>query len=69
MMNTYKIAVIPGDGIGPEVVAEGIKVLKRVAVLDGGFDFEFTMFPWGCTYYLQNGKMMAEDCGSMMLYF
>ncbi len=60
-MNTYKIAVIAGDGIGPEVIAEGVKVLERVAELDGGFQFEFTHFPWGCEYYLKEGRMMAED--------
>ena len=60
-MIKHKIAVIAGDGIGPEVIAEGIKVLKRVAELDGGFEFEFTEFPWGCKYYLENGRMMAED--------
>ena len=60
-MKTYKIAVIPGDGIGPEVLAEGIKVLQEVARLDGGFAFEFTHFPWGCNYYLEHGRMMAED--------
>ena len=57
----YKIAVIGGDGIGPEVIAEGIKVLNKVAQLDGSFTFEFTQFPWGCEYYLKTGKMMAED--------
>ena len=61
VMETYKIAVIAGDGIGPEVIAEGVKVLKRVAELDGGFQFEFTHFPWGCEYYLREGRMMAED--------
>lgn len=60
-MKTYKVAVIPGDGIGPEVLKEGVKVLKRVAELDGRFQFEFTHFPWGCEYYLKNGRMMAED--------
>ncbi len=44
-MQTYKIAVIAGDGIGPEVIAEGIKVLDEVSRLDGGFNFEFTYFP------------------------
>ena len=47
-MKTYKIAVIPGDGIGPEVLAEGIKVLEEIARLDGRFTFAFTYFPWGC---------------------
>ncbi len=60
-MKKYKIAVIGGDGIGPEVIAEGIKVLNKVAELDGGFEFEFTEFPWGCEYYLKHGKMMADD--------
>ena len=58
---TYKIAVIGGDGIGPEVIAEGVKVLKAVAERDGSFSFDFTCFPWGCEYYLQTGRMMPED--------
>ena len=57
----YKIAVIPGDGIGPEVIGEGVRVLQKVAELDGSFQFEFTQFPWGCGYYLKTGRMMAED--------
>ena len=60
-MKVYKIAVIAGDGIGPEVLAEGIKVLNKVSELDGKFKFEFTHFPWGCDYYLQTGRMMPED--------
>lgn len=57
----HRIAVIPGDGIGPEVIGEGVRVLNRVAELDGSFQFEFTYFPWGCEYYLKHGRMMAED--------
>ncbi len=60
-MQKHKIAVIGGDGIGPEVIDEGIKVLKKVAELDGGFEFEFTEFPWGCEYYLEHGEMMPND--------
>lgn len=60
-MKKYKIAVIAGDGIGPEVIAEGVRVLEHVGKLDGGFEFEFTHFPWGCDYYLQTGKMMPDD--------
>ena len=60
-MNTYKIAVIPGDGIGPEVIDEGVKVLNEVARLDGSFKFDFTYFPWGCEYYKETGRMMAEN--------
>ena len=60
-MQTHKIAVIAGDGIGPEVIAEGVKVLETVAKLDGTFQFDFTYFPWGCDYYKETGRMMAED--------
>jgi len=60
-MKIFKIAVIAGDGVGPEVLAEGIKVLERVAELAGDFQFQFTHFPWGCEYYLEHGRMMAED--------
>lgn len=56
-----KIAVIPGDGIGPEVLEEGLKVLKHIdqQLTDKRFTFEY--FPWGCEYYLEHGKMMADD--------
>jgi len=57
----YKIAVVAGDGIGPEVLAEGIKVLKAAAEMDGSFQFDFTYFPWGCEYYLKTGQMLPED--------
>ena len=60
-MKTYKIAVIAGDGIGPEVIAEGVKVLDAVAAQDGGFQFSFTYFPWGCEFYREHGKMMDDD--------
>jgi len=60
-MTTHKIAVIAGDGIGPEVIDEGIKVLNAVAAKDGSFKFEFTHFPWGCEYYKENGYMMPAD--------
>ncbi len=60
-MKTHKIAVIAGDGIGPEVIGEGVKVLRKVAELDGSFQFEFTHFPWGCEYYLKNRRMMPEN--------
>ena len=59
-MTTHRIAVIAGDGIGPEVIAEGVKVLNAVAAKDGTFGFEFEYFPWGCEYYLKTGRMMAE---------
>ena len=60
-MIKHKIAVIAGDGIGPEVIDEGIKVLNSVAELSKEFEFEFTYFPWGCEYYKRTGKMMDEN--------
>ena len=60
-MITYKMASIPGDGIGPEVISEGIRVLDAAAALDGGFRFDWTEFPWGCDYYLKHGIMMDDD--------
>lgn len=60
-MEKYRIAVVPGDGVGPEVLREGIRVLKRAADLDGGFSIEDVWFPWGCEYYLKTGRMMTED--------
>jgi len=60
-MKKYNVAVIAGDGIGPEVIDEGIKVLQTVAEASGQFAVEFTHFPWGCEYYAKHGKMMDED--------
>ena len=60
-MKRHRIAVVAGDGIGPEVIAEGERILKRVARLDGSFMFSFTHFPWGCEYYLKTGRMMPAD--------
>ena len=60
-MKTYQIAVIAGDGIGPEVTREAMKILRTVAELDGSFDFDFTEFPWGCEYYLRTGEMMPVN--------
>ena len=60
-MKEYQIAVVAGDGIGSEVMAECKKVLNAAASLDGSFRFTFTDFPWGCEYYLKTGQMMPED--------
>lgn len=60
-MKIHKIAVIEGDGIGPEVIEQGIRVMNRIAELDGTFRFDFTHFPWGCEYYLKHGRMIEED--------
>jgi tartrate dehydrogenase/decarboxylase / D-malate dehydrogenase len=59
---TFRIAVIPGDGIGKEVVPEGLKVLERLEATSGGrLTFNFESFPWGSEHYLKTGRMMDED--------
>jgi tartrate dehydrogenase/decarboxylase / D-malate dehydrogenase len=60
-MNEYKIAAIPGDGIGKEVVAAGVQVLEALARRDGAFKLQVQEFPWGSDYYKQHGRMMAAD--------
>ena len=57
-MKTHRIAVIAGDGIGPEVIPAGIEVIEKAAT---GIDLEFVEFPWGCEFYRRNGRMMAAD--------
>jgi len=59
-MNTYKIAVIPGDGIGKEVVPEGLRVLEA-AGKRFKFNCAFTHFDWSCETYVKTGKMMPDD--------
>ncbi|WP_257351136.1 tartrate dehydrogenase [Pseudalkalibacillus decolorationis] len=60
-MKKYEIAVLPGDGIGKEVVPPSLEVLHTIADVHGGLSFEFTEFPWNCDYYLETGKMMPEN--------
>ena len=60
-MDRIECAVIPGDGIGPEVIREGRRVLEAAAEVDGGLAFAFREFPWGCRYYLEHGAMMPGD--------
>lgn len=60
-MKQFHIAVIAGDGIGPEVIAEGKKVFSGIAQMDGTFSVTFEDFPWGCEYYLKSGEMMPEN--------
>ena len=60
MKKTYKIAVMPGDGTGPEVVAEGLKVLKA-ASKKFGFDYKEEMFDYGGDRYLKTGKTITDE--------
>ena len=59
-MGNYDIAVIRGDGIGPEVIEEGVKVLDA-AQRRFGIAFTYTEFPWGSDYYFEHGRMMDAN--------
>lgn len=60
-MKHYRIAAIPGDGIGKEVIAAGVEVLEALAERDGGFRFAFEPYDWGSDYYHRHGRMMPAD--------
>jgi tartrate dehydrogenase/decarboxylase/D-malate dehydrogenase len=59
---TFRVAAVPADGVGTEVVAAGRAVLDALAASSGGaLAFAWTEFPWGCGYYERTGRMMDED--------
>lgn len=60
-MKTYRIATIPGDGIGKEVIPEGRKVLEALAARNPSLKFDFEDFDWGGDYYRAHGVMMPEN--------
>lgn len=60
-MPTFSIAVIPGDGVGVEVVAEGRRVLQAAARRERNLTLRFTTFGWGSAYYRKHGRMMPAD--------
>ncbi|MGE0719383.1 MAG: tartrate dehydrogenase [Alphaproteobacteria bacterium] len=60
-MRIYRIAAIPGDGIGTEVVAAGVQVLDACATRDGGFAMAFDHFDWGSERYKKTGAFMPEN--------
>ena len=60
-MKTYRLAVIEGDGIGREVVPEGLAAIRAAAEVTGSFAIETTDFPWSCEYYSTKGRMMDDD--------
>jgi tartrate dehydrogenase/decarboxylase / D-malate dehydrogenase len=68
-MKNYEIAVLPGDGIGKEVVPVALKVLDTVADIHGGLKFDYKEFPWSCDYYIEHGNMMPDDGLSILKNF
>lgn len=60
-MREYRIAAIPGDGVGVEVVDAGLQALQACAERDGGFRLRVETFGWGSEYYKRHGTMMPDD--------
>ena len=60
MAKNYRIAVIAGDGIGREVMPEGVAAMEAAARAYG-FGFQWHEFDWSCDYYARHGRMMPED--------
>lgn len=60
-MKVYRLAVLPGDGIGPEVITESVQTLTTLADMQGHFRFDMQHFDWGTQRYLHEGAMMPAD--------
>jgi tartrate dehydrogenase/decarboxylase/D-malate dehydrogenase len=60
-MKQFDLHLIPGDGIGTEVVAAGRRVLHSLAAMHGGIELRFRVHDWGCEHYLKKGQMMPAD--------
>ena len=60
-MKSYKLAAIPGDGIGQEVIAAGLQVLQSLQTRMGSFCLDVQHFDWGSDRYVQTGAMMPPD--------
>src|SRR5260221_13482994 len=64
-MNQHTIAVIPGDGIGREVIPEGVRVLEAVGAKHG-IQFRWQEYPWSCDWYKAHGRMCPEDAPDIL---
>src|SRR4051812_49855263 len=61
MAREYRIASIPADGIGPEVISAGLEVLDAVAARDAGFSLTIDHYNWGSNWYRKHGQFMPAD--------
>ena len=59
-MRTHRVAALPGDGIGPEVLEAGLAILEALEKSEG-YALNTVRFPWGSEFYRQHGRMMKED--------
>ena len=73
-MDKFTVKLIPGDGIGVDVIREAVRLLNALAEKHGGLKFDFQELEWSCEYYLKTGRMMPEDglkiladCDSILL--
>jgi tartrate dehydrogenase/decarboxylase/D-malate dehydrogenase len=64
-----RIAIIPGDGIGPEVCAVALRVLDALQGADDGARLQYETLPWGSSYYLETGRMMPADALDILAEF
>jgi tartrate dehydrogenase/decarboxylase/D-malate dehydrogenase len=64
-MNQHTIAVIPGDGIGREVIPEGVRVLEAIGAKHG-IQFRWQEYPWSCDWYKAHGRMCPEDAPDIL---
>ena len=69
MPNHFRIAAIPGDGIGPEVLSAGMDALNTASESTGDCTLQFEVFDWGTDYYLNNGRMMPPDALEILKQF
>lgn len=60
-MNSHRLSIIPGDGVGREVVPEGLKAIAAAADVTASFAIDTVDFPWSCEYYAKHGRMMDDD--------
>jgi tartrate dehydrogenase/decarboxylase / D-malate dehydrogenase len=65
MTDAHRVCVIPGDGVGTEVIPQALRVL-RAAAAACGFGLEFDQRPWGSAYYLEHGRMMPADAATVV---
>lgn len=58
-MREFKLAMIPGDGVGPEITKEAVRILDAISE-KYSFAFKMTWFDWSCDYFMKHGEMMLE---------
>ena len=65
-MKKHRLSIIPGDGIGVEVVPEGLRAIRAAGDVTGSYAIETVDFPWSCEYYAKHGRMMDDDAMDRM---